>query len=122
MIKNYIEIDGRNIGSDYEPYIIAELSANYNSDINRAFELLEMVKECSADAIKLQTYTQNTLTIDCDKPDFKINGGLWGGLTSTNIRTIRPSYGVAPKCLIDIIGKMFSKNIDRGTPITKDMP
>jgi N-acetylneuraminate synthase len=78
---NFIEIDGKKIGPDFEPYIIAELSANHNGDINRAFKILEMAKECGADAIKLQTYTQDTLTIDCDKPDFKIKGGLWDGRT-----------------------------------------
>ena len=81
MKTKFIEIDNRKIGPDFPPYIIAELSANHNGDINRAFEILEMAKECGADAIKLQTYTQDTLTIDCDKPDFKIEGGLWHGRT-----------------------------------------
>lgn len=81
MKNEFIEIDGRKIGPDYAPYIIAELSANHNGDINRAFEILEMAKDCGADAIKLQTYTQDTLTINCDKPDFKIEGGLWDGRT-----------------------------------------
>ena len=79
--NKYIEISGKKIGPDYPPYIIAELSANHNGDINRAFEILEMAAECGADAIKLQTYTQDTLTIECDKPDFKIKGGLWNGRT-----------------------------------------
>lgn len=81
MKNEFIEINSRKIGPDYSPYIIAELSANHNGDINRAFEILEMAKECGADAIKLQTYTQDTLTIDCDKPDFKIEGGLWDDRT-----------------------------------------
>lgn len=81
MKNNFIEIDGRKIGADYPPYIIAELSANHNGDINRAFKILEMAKECGADAIKIQTYTQDTLTIDCDKEDFKIKGGLWNNRT-----------------------------------------
>jgi len=81
MKTKFIEIDNRKIGPDYPPYIIAELSANHNGDINRAFEILEMAKRCGADAIKLQTYTQDTLTIDCNKPDFKIKGGLWDGRT-----------------------------------------
>lgn len=85
--KNYIEIDGKKIGPDYSPYIIAELSANHNGDINRAFQILEMAKECGADAIKLQTYTQDTLTIDCDKDDFKIKGGLWDGRTLYDLYT-----------------------------------
>lgn len=80
-MNEFITIDGKKIGPDFPPYIIAELSANHNGDINRAFEILEMAKRCGADAIKLQTYTQDTLTIDCDKPDFKIEGGLWDGRT-----------------------------------------
>ena len=85
--NKYIEIAGQKIGPDFPPYIIAELSANHNGDINRAFEILEMAKECGADAIKLQTYTQDTLTIDCDKPDFKIEGGLWDGRTLYDLYT-----------------------------------
>ncbi|MDO6678417.1 pseudaminic acid synthase [Shewanella sp. 4_MG-2023] len=79
MTNNYIEINGRKIGPDYEPYIIAELSANHNGDINRAFSIMEEAQKAGADAIKLQTYTQDTLTIDCDKKDFQIHGGLWDG-------------------------------------------
>jgi N-acetylneuraminate synthase len=87
MKNNFIEIDGRKIGADYPPYIIAELSANHNGDINRAFKILEMAKECGADAIKIQTYTQDTLTIDCDKEDFKIKGGLWNNRTLYDLYT-----------------------------------
>lgn len=80
-MNEFITIDGKKIGPDFSPYIIAELSANHNGDINRAFEILEMAKRCGADAIKIQTYTQDTLTIDCDKPEFKVKGGLWDGRT-----------------------------------------
>jgi len=74
-----IIIDGRKIGPEYEPYIIAEMSANHNGDIQRAFDTIDMVKSTGADAIKIQTYTPDTLTIDCDKEDFLIKGGLWDG-------------------------------------------
>lgn len=80
-MKNYIEIDGRKIGHDYAPYIIAELSANHNGDINRAFRIMEEAKKAGADAIKLQTYTHETITMDCDSEEFQIHGGLWDGQT-----------------------------------------
>ena len=87
MSNKYIEIDKRRIGPDFAPYIIAEMSANHNGDINKAMKILEMAKECGADAIKLQTYTQDTLTIDCQKSDFKIEGGLWHGRTLYDLYT-----------------------------------
>ena len=81
MTNKFITINKRNIGPDFPPYVIAELSANHNGDLSRALKILEMAKACGADAIKLQTYTQDTLTIDCDKPNFVISGGLWKGRT-----------------------------------------
>ncbi|WP_197472011.1 N-acetylneuraminate synthase family protein, partial [Oleiphilus sp. HI0067] len=76
-----IAINGRQIGLNTAPYIIAELSANHNGSIERAYEIMVMAKRCGADAIKLQSYTADTITIDCDRPEFKIEGGLWGGRT-----------------------------------------
>ena len=74
-----IHIEGRAIRPDHPPYIIAELSANHNGSIERAFETIDAAQRCGADAIKLQTYTADTMTIDCDAPDFMIKGGLWDG-------------------------------------------
>jgi sialic acid synthase SpsE len=78
-VKECIEIDGRKIGHGYAPYIIAELSANHNGDINRAFQIMQEAKKAGADAIKLQTYTHETITLDCDSEEFQIHGGLWDG-------------------------------------------
>lgn len=77
--KNFIEIEGKRIGENYKPYIVAELSANHNGNLSSALEHIEIAAQCGADAVKIQTYTPDTMTIDCDKPDFLINGGLWDG-------------------------------------------
>ncbi|MDX2320730.1 MAG: pseudaminic acid synthase [Moritella sp.] len=78
-MNDFITIAGRKIGPNFPPYIIAELSANHNGDINRAFKIMEEAKKAGADAIKLQTYTHDTITMDCDSDEFQIHGGLWDG-------------------------------------------
>ena len=84
-MNNYITINGRKIGKEFPPYVIAELSANHNGDINRAFKIMEEAKAAGADAIKLQTYRADTITIDHDSEDFQIHGGLWDGQTLYNL-------------------------------------
>jgi pseudaminic acid synthase len=76
-----IIIAGRKIGSGYSPYVIAEMSANHNGNIETALKIIEEAKAGGADAIKMQTYTPDTLTLNCDLPDFQINDGLWAGKT-----------------------------------------
>jgi len=74
------EINKRKIGEGNKTYIIAELSANHNQNYNTAIDLINAAYYAGADAIKLQTYTADTITIDCDKEDFQILGGtLWDG-------------------------------------------
>jgi len=72
-------IQGRSIGTTYPPYVIAEMSANHNGDIENAYKIIAMAKSAGADAVKMQTYTADTITLDCQSPDFMIEGGLWHG-------------------------------------------
>jgi pseudaminic acid synthase len=76
-----INIAGRLIGSAYPPYVIAELSANHNGKLETAIAIIDAAKKAGADAVKLQTYRPDTITIDCSNDDFKISGGLWNGRT-----------------------------------------
>ncbi len=77
--NNGLTIKGRKIGREYAPYVIAEMSANHNGDIQNAYRIIDMAKRAGADAVKLQTYTAETLTLDCDLPDFQLTEGLWAG-------------------------------------------
>jgi len=76
-----IRIADREIGVDSPPLIIAELSANHLGNIERALRSIEVAAECGADSVKFQTYTADTITIDCDNEFFQIADGPWKGQT-----------------------------------------
>jgi len=86
---NTIAINGRPIGPGHPTYIIAEMSANHNQDFDQAVAIVKAAKAAGADAVKLQTYTPDTLTINCSNDYFRIQGTLWEG------RNLYDLYGEA---------------------------
>jgi len=76
-----IAINGTFIGKDYPPYIVAEISGNHNGSLSQALELITQAKNAGADAVKLQSYTPDSITIDHDAPEFLVKSGLWKGRT-----------------------------------------
>ncbi len=74
-----IRIKDRMIGEGYPAYIIAEMSANHSGSIERAKQIIREAKRCGADCVKIQTYTPDTITIDCDNQYFQIKKGTWSG-------------------------------------------
>jgi N-acetylneuraminate synthase len=79
-LQKNIRINDRVIGSGHPTYIIAELSANHHQSFDRAVEIIHLAHQAGADAVKLQTYTAETLTLDSDQPHFRIQQGtVWDG-------------------------------------------
>ncbi|MFW8600407.1 pseudaminic acid synthase [Desulfobacterota bacterium M19] len=76
-----IKINNRKIGTGHPVYIVAEMSANHNQDYDTAVKIIQAAREAGADAIKLQTYTPDTMTLDCDNDYFRIKGTIWDGKT-----------------------------------------
>lgn len=79
MINRRITIANREIGDQCPPYVIAEMSANHNGDLNTAFRIIEAARKAGADAVKIQTYRPDTITLNSEAPEFTISGGLWHG-------------------------------------------
>ena len=77
--KKQFEIDGRAIGEGCPPYVIAEMSANHGNSLDNAIEIIKKAKKCGADAVKIQTYTADTLTLNSRKKDFEAKGA-WAGM------------------------------------------
>ena len=79
-LASEIRIGSTLVGPDQPIYVIAELSANHGHELSRAIELVQVAASCGADAVKLQTYTPESMTLDVDRPEFKVSGGtLWDG-------------------------------------------
>lgn len=113
-----IEINGTKIGTKHRPYIIAELSANHGGDIEKAKKSIEAAKKAGANAVKLQTYTPETMTLDSNKNDFIINEGLWKGQSLYDLYKIahtpfewhKELYNFAKKIGISIFSTPFDES------------
>src|SRR5579864_2640150 len=84
-----IEIGARTIGTGHPVYVIAEVSANHHQDFEQAVKIIHAAKDAGADAVKLQTYTPDTITIACDRPEFRVESTIWNG------RNLHDLYGEA---------------------------
>lgn len=86
-MKKKIYIDGAPVGDNETPYIVAEISANHNGSIDNALELMTRAKAAGASAVKIQTYTADTITLKSSSDEFLIKGGLWDGRSLYDLYT-----------------------------------
>lgn len=127
-----IKINGREVGVGYTPYIIAEMSANHNGKISNAYQIIDMAKQCGADAVKLQTYHPDTITLNSRAPEFMVKGGLWDGQSLYELYESaympwdwhKPLFDYAKKIGITIFSSPFDKTAvdlleDLNTPAYK---
>ncbi len=105
-----IAIAGRTISADHEPFVICELSGNHNGSLARALSMIDAAAATGCDAIKLQTYTADTLTLACDGPGFRIEEGPWAG------RTLHDLYAEA-STPYEWHGALFERARQRGVTI-----
>jgi len=125
-------IDGREIGSGAPPYLVAEMSANHNGSLEGALRVVDAAKAAGADAVKLQTYTPDTITLDSDAADFRIEDGPWRGRTLYDLYREaylpwdwhRPLFEHARRIGITIFSSPFDASAvelleDLGTPAFK---
>jgi pseudaminic acid synthase len=112
-----MQIDSRPIGTDHPPYVVAEISNNHLADPERACRLIEIAAQAGADAVKIQTYDADSLTIECDRPEFIIRTDPWKGLNYHQLyrQIALPNgfterlFGVARDCGITIFSSPFDE-------------
>lgn len=110
-------INNREIGAGQPPYIIAEISCNHCGDFDKAIELIDTAKYAGADCVKFQSYTADSITLDCDKPDFIIKDGPWKGRRLYELYTVAQTprewfqrlFDYAKKRSITPISSVFSR-------------
>jgi pseudaminic acid synthase len=110
-------IDGRPIGTAHRPYVIAEISNNHLAEPERAYRLVEAAAKTGADAVKIQTYDADSLTIDCDRPEFIIQTPPWRGLNyyqlyrqiGLPLEVTAKLFGVARDCGVTLFSSPFDE-------------
>ena len=80
-MENVFNLQGRPISENHEPYVVAEISGNQGGKLERALNMIELAAEAGADAVKLQTFTPDTMTLDSDRDEVLLKEGLWKGRT-----------------------------------------